>query len=244
MNIPFNVKTARKQIKVWTNVAKDLKTLRLWTSWDFLVHLTLGQRCGRCNIYWDGTTHQVSSGEEWSWVSRKAQQSLILHVWKMGSSLIQVWLLFFWLDSQALHEIVALPTQKINFFYLSVIFYIKDCNSVDQSRNCRCERQLPPHYWNLWSSVKVPEAELISVLRSAPELEIWTHNTPGWIPALSSPWLFTLTGYETLQDLSLNAKLISYLGSTTVSSSCRHNTISEARVKLLKKSTVTTTMTE
>lgn len=115
MNIPFNVKTARKQIKVWTNVAKDLKTLRLWTSWDFLVHLTLGQRCGRCNIYWDGTTHQVSSGEECSWVSRKAQQSLILHVWKMGSSLIQVWL-FFWLDSQALREIVALPTQKINFF--------------------------------------------------------------------------------------------------------------------------------
>lgn len=98
--------------------------------------------------------------------------------------------------------------------------------------------------WNLWSSDTVPEAELISVLRSAPELEIWTHNTPGWIPALSSPWLFTLTGYETLQDLSLNAKLISYLGSTTVSSSCRHNTISEARVKLLKKSTVTTTMTE
>lgn len=132
---------------------------------------------------------------------------------------------------------------KDQFFYLSVIFYIKDCNSVDQSRNCRCERQRPPHYWNLWSSVTVPEAELISVLRSAPELEIWTHNTPGWIPALSSPWLFTLTGYETLQDLSPNAKLISYLGST-VSSSCRHNTISEARVKFLKKSTVTTTMTE
>lgn len=144
MNIPFNVKIARKQIKTWTNVPKTLKTPRLWTWWGFSVHLTLGQRCSRWNIYWDGTTHQVSSGEEWSWLSRKAQQSLILHVWKMGSSLIQV-RLFFWLDSQALREIVALPIRKINFFYPSVIFYIKDCNSVDQSRNCRCERQLPSH---------------------------------------------------------------------------------------------------
>lgn len=34
---------------------------------------------------------------------------------------------------------------KDNFFCLLVIFYTKDCNSVDQSRSCRCERQLPPH---------------------------------------------------------------------------------------------------
>lgn len=97
--------------------------------------------------------------------------------------------------------------------------------------------------WNL-CSVTVPEAELTPVLMSVPELEIWTHNTHGWIPALSSPQLFTCTGYETLQDLSQNAKLISYLGFTTTNPSCRHNPISEARVKSLKKSTVTTTTTE
>lgn len=100
--------------------------------------------------------------------------------------------------------------------------------------------------WNPWSSVTVPEAELTTVLTSAPEGQTWTHNIQphGWIPALNSPQLFTCTGYVTLQDLSQNAKLISYLGFTTVSSSCRHNVISEARLKLLKKSTVTAAMTE
>lgn len=138
----LNVKTARKQIKMWTNVAKDLKTLRLWTWCGFLVHLTWGQRCSRWHIYWDGTTHQVSSSEEWSWVSRKAQQSLILHVWKWDH---------LWSKSGSSFDLTVklsvrlwhyLPKRSI--FYLSVIFHIKDCNSVDQSRNCTCERQLPP----------------------------------------------------------------------------------------------------
>lgn len=133
---------------------------------------------------------------------------------------------------------------KDQLFCLLMIFYTKDCNSVDQSRNCRCERQLPPHYLK---SVELSHGAWgRAVLTSAPELQTRTHNTQphGWIPALSSPQQFTCTGYVTLQDLSQNAKLISYVGFTTLSSSCRYNIISEARVKLLKKSTVTATTTE
>lgn len=138
------------------------------------------------------------------------------------------------------------PTySKDQFPYVPVIFYTKDCNSVDQSGSCRCERQLPLHYLESSSAV-LPKTGLTAVLMGAPALQTHSYaSLHGWIASLSSLWLFTWVSYsrKCLQHLSQNAKLISCLGFTTVSSSYRCAIFSEARVKWLKKSTVTATTT-
>lgn len=159
MNTPFNVKIARKQIKIWTNIAKDLKTLRLWTWCVFLVLLTLGERCSRWNIYWDGTTHQVSSHEEWSWVSREAQQSLILPCLNNGriSDPSQT-LHLTWQSSSPWDCGTTYP--KINCFACLWSFILRTVTLWIKVGIVDVKDDFHLTTWNLWSSVTVPEAEL------------------------------------------------------------------------------------
>lgn len=208
-----------------------------------MVHLTIGQRCSRWNLYWDGTTHQVSSGAEWRWVSRKAQQSLILHIWQMGSSLIQVQLFVWrWQSSSPWDCGTTYPKDK--FFYLPVIFYIKDYNSVDQSRNCRCERKLSPH-----------QLKYVELSHSA-----WgrANPCPYECPRTANintqhPWMNTCIQLTTAVYMyrgcnfagfkpKCKTDFLPWLHHSKFFMQTQYN--SEARVKFLKKSTVTATMTK
>lgn len=160
----------------------------------------------------------------------------------MGSSLIQVQL-FIWLDSQDLHEIVALPTQKINFFTCPWSFTLRTITLWIKVGIVYVKENFHLTSWNLWSSLTVPEAEPAPVLTSAPELQTSSHN----------PWMNTCIQLTTAVYMhrgcnfagfkpKCKTDFLPWLHHSKFFMQTQYN--SEARVKFLKIPTVTATMTE
>lgn len=148
----------------------------------------------------------------------------------MGSSLIHVWL-FFWLDSQALCEVVALPTQEINFFTCLWSFILRTVTLWMKAGIIDVKDNFHLTSCNLWSSVTVRQSLPQSL----------------WVPQSCStntqhPWMntcieLTMAVYmhRGCNFAALEPKCkTDFLPWLHHSAWCRQNKISEARVKFLR----------